>query len=150
MVWLVNFDKIIGTWRDEIWPDNWTAVTQVWNSFCAMYSNPKQLSVNEMVLPSEEPQALDNDRNMCLDNGSLLYMSPVIVTIWILLTDLKKKLVTAHLCHLNTGDDFNMFSLQDGKRSAQFEQTLLVTETGCDILTIRPDDNGRPHFLSQM
>lgn len=55
-----------GTWRDEIWPDNWTAVTQ------------------------------------------------------------------------------------DGKRSAQFEQTLLVTETGCDILTIRPDDNGRPHFLSQM
>ncbi|XP_027039596.1 LOW QUALITY PROTEIN: methionine aminopeptidase 1-like [Pocillopora damicornis] len=39
---------------------------------------------------------------------------------------------------------------QDGKRSAQFEQTLLVTETGCDILTIRPDDNGRPHFLSQM
>lgn len=23
----------------------------------------------------------------------------------------------------------------DGKRSAQFEQTLLVTETGCDILT---------------
>ena len=48
---------------------------------CAMYSNPKQLSVNEMVLPSEEPQALDNDRNMCLDNGSLLYMSPVIVTI---------------------------------------------------------------------
>lgn len=55
-----------------------------------MYSNPKQLSVNEMVLPSEEPQALDNDRNMCLDNGSLLYMSPVIVTIWILLTDFKK------------------------------------------------------------
>ncbi|XP_068705434.1 methionine aminopeptidase 1-like isoform X2 [Montipora foliosa] len=55
-----------GTWRDEIWPDNWTAVTQ------------------------------------------------------------------------------------DGKRSAQFEQTLLVTETGCDILTIRPDDNGRAHFLSQM
>ncbi|RMX49436.1 hypothetical protein pdam_00013340, partial [Pocillopora damicornis] len=47
-------------------------------------------------------------------------------------------------------DDFNMFSLQDGKRSAQFEQTLLVTETGCDILTIRPDDNGRPHFLSQI
>ena len=29
-----------------------------------------------MVLPSEEPQALDNDRNMCLDNDSLLYMSP--------------------------------------------------------------------------
>ena len=39
---------------------------------------------------------------------------------------------------------------QDGKRSAQFEHTLLVTETGCDILTLRPDDGGRPHFMSQM
>ena len=34
-----------------------------------------------MVLPSEEPQALDNDRNMYLDNGSLSYVSPVIVAI---------------------------------------------------------------------
>ena len=24
---------------------------------------------------------------------------------------------------------------EDGKRSAQFEETLLVTETGCEILT---------------
>jgi len=29
----------------------------------------------------------------------------------------------------------------DGKRSAQFEHTLLVTETGCEILTAR-----QPHF----
>jgi hypothetical protein len=21
-----------GTWRDEVWPDNWTAVTQVWRT----------------------------------------------------------------------------------------------------------------------
>jgi len=26
---------------------------------------------------------------------------------------------------------------QDGKRSAQFEHTLLVTETGCEVLTKR-------------
>jgi len=26
----------------------------------------------------------------------------------------------------------------DGKRSAQFEHTLLVTETGCEVLTKRP------------
>jgi len=36
---------------------------------------------------------------------------------------------------------------QDGKRSAQFEQTLLVTETGCDIITGRKDKNGQPHFM---
>ncbi|OWF55934.1 methionine aminopeptidase 1-like [Mizuhopecten yessoensis] len=55
-----------GTWRDEMWPDNWTAVTQ------------------------------------------------------------------------------------DGKRSAQFEQTLLVTDTGCEILTRRRDNEGRPHFMDKM
>lgn len=36
---------------------------------------------------------------------------------------------------------------QDGKRSAQFEQTLLVTETGCEILTRRRDKNGQPYFM---
>lgn len=55
----------IGTWRDEVWPDNWTAVTQ------------------------------------------------------------------------------------DGKRSAQFEETFLVTETGCDILTKRLDTDGVPYFQTQ-
>uniref|UniRef100_G3NPM6 Methionine aminopeptidase n=1 Tax=Gasterosteus aculeatus aculeatus TaxID=481459 RepID=G3NPM6_GASAC len=39
---------------------------------------------------------------------------------------------------------------RDGKRSAQFEHTLLVTETGCEILTRRLEDNGRAHFLNQM
>lgn len=39
---------------------------------------------------------------------------------------------------------------KDGKRSAQFEHTLLVTETGCEILTRRLEDNGHAHFLSQM
>ena len=34
----------------------------------------------------------------------------------------------------------------DGKRSAQFEQTLLVTETGVDILTARLEKNGQPYF----
>lgn len=37
---------------------------------------------------------------------------------------------------------------QDGKRSAQFEQTLLVTETGCDVLTARP--KGQPWFMDKL
>jgi methionyl aminopeptidase len=28
----------------------------------------------------------------------------------------------------------------DGKRSAQFEHTVLVTDTGCEILTARADE----------
>ncbi|KAM9699325.1 methionine aminopeptidase 1 isoform 2-T2 [Dama dama] len=37
---------------------------------------------------------------------------------------------------------------RDGKRSAQFEHTLLVTDTGCEILTRRLD-SAQPHFMSQ-
>uniref|UniRef100_A0A8C5KC53 Methionyl aminopeptidase 1 n=1 Tax=Jaculus jaculus TaxID=51337 RepID=A0A8C5KC53_JACJA len=37
---------------------------------------------------------------------------------------------------------------RDGKRSAQFEHTLLVTDTGCEILTRRLDSS-QPHFMSQ-
>ncbi|XP_010559340.1 PREDICTED: methionine aminopeptidase 1 [Haliaeetus leucocephalus] len=37
---------------------------------------------------------------------------------------------------------------RDGKRSAQFEHTLLVTDTGCEILTRRLDSI-RPHFMTQ-
>ncbi|XP_065324045.1 methionine aminopeptidase 1-like isoform X2 [Gordionus sp. m RMFG-2023] len=41
---------------------------------------------------------------------------------------------------------------QDGKRSAQFEHTLLVTETGCEILTIRNDPvfKSQPHFMDNL
>lgn len=38
----------------------------------------------------------------------------------------------------------------DGFFSAQFEQTLLVTETGCDILTQRRSANGQPHFMDKL
>lgn len=37
---------------------------------------------------------------------------------------------------------------RDGSHSAQFEQTLLVTEDGCEILTARPA--GRPWFMEQL
>jgi methionyl aminopeptidase len=37
---------------------------------------------------------------------------------------------------------------RDGKCSAQFEQTLLITENGCDILTKRA--SGRPWFMDQL
>lgn len=36
---------------------------------------------------------------------------------------------------------------QDGLYSAQFEQTLLVTDTGCEILTKRQTNDGNPWFL---
>lgn len=37
---------------------------------------------------------------------------------------------------------------KDGRRSAQFEQTMVVTETGVDILTKRK--GGRPYFMDQL
>ncbi|XP_032685031.1 methionine aminopeptidase 1 [Odontomachus brunneus] len=38
----------------------------------------------------------------------------------------------------------------DGQWSAQFEHTLLVTETGCDILTKRFTNDGRPWFMDRL
>ncbi|XP_011640741.1 methionine aminopeptidase 1, partial [Pogonomyrmex barbatus] len=38
----------------------------------------------------------------------------------------------------------------DGQWSAQFEHTLLVTETGCDILTKRHTNDGRPWFTDHL
>lgn len=37
----------------------------------------------------------------------------------------------------------------DGKRSAQFEQTFLVTETGCEVLTRRRKNGGLPYFMDK-
>lgn len=38
----------------------------------------------------------------------------------------------------------------DGLYSAQFEQTLLITDIGCEILTKRRQNNGLPWFMDQM
>ena len=35
----------------------------------------------------------------------------------------------------------------DGKLSAQFEETLLVTDTGVEVLTRRLGQNGQPYFM---
>ena len=39
---------------------------------------------------------------------------------------------------------------QDGKLSAQFEHSLLVTDTGCEILTRRRNESGHAHFMDSM
>lgn len=38
----------------------------------------------------------------------------------------------------------------DGRRSAQFEQTFLVTDTGYEILTRRRANDGRPYFMDKL
>ena len=37
----------------------------------------------------------------------------------------------------------------DGLLSAQFEHTLLVTDTGVEILTARQAKNGQPYFMDK-
>lgn len=43
-------------------------------------------------------------------------------------------------------DDWTAVSV-DGLRCAQFEETLLATESGCEILTRRRANKGRPYFM---
>ena len=40
-----------------------------------------------------------------------------------------------------------ILGLQDGKLSAQFEQTMVVTDTGVDVLTARPGKRHVPYFM---
>ena len=40
---------------------------------------------------------------------------------------------------LDKEDKWTVYTL-DGKKSAQWEHTLVVTKTGCEILTLRKDD----------
>ena len=60
-----------------------------------------------------------------------------------------------HTCVLGTWRDQtwpdNWTSVtQDGRLSAQFEHTLLVTESGCDVLTKRLDRDGQPYFMDNL
>jgi len=47
-------------------------------------------------------------------------------------------------------DDNWTAATADGLWSAQFEQTLLVTDTGVEILTRRRENNGQPWFMDKM
>ena len=42
-------------------------------------------------------------------------------------------------CRINPKDGWTV-TTKDGGDSAQWEHTLLVTEDGCEVLTLRPDD----------
>ena len=42
-------------------------------------------------------------------------------------------------CTVDAQDDWTVYT-GDGKKSAQYEHTIVVTETGCEVLTLRGDD----------
>lgn len=42
-------------------------------------------------------------------------------------------------CTVDAQDDWTVYT-GDGKKSAQYEHTIVVTETGCEVLTLRSDD----------
>ena len=41
----------------------------------------------------------------------------------------------------------NILFTQDGSLSAQFEQTMVVTDTGVDVLSARPGKRHVPYFM---
>jgi methionyl aminopeptidase len=48
-------------------------------------------------------------------------------------------------CRTNPKDGWTV-TTKDGGDSAQWEHTLLVTEDGCEVLTLRPDDTIDRHI----
>jgi methionyl aminopeptidase len=43
-------------------------------------------------------------------------------------------------CSIDSEDDWTVYT-GDGKNSAQWEHTILVTETGCEVLTLRTEES---------
>lgn len=50
-------------------------------------------------------------------------------------------------CRLDTDDNWTVYTA-DGKKSAQWEHTILVTASGCEILTLRPEEETIPRFFN--
>lgn len=48
-------------------------------------------------------------------------------------------------CVLDEEDNWTVYTV-DGKKSAQWEHTLLVTDTGCEVLTLRSDETLPRHL----
>ncbi|SHO58588.1 type I methionyl aminopeptidase [Vibrio quintilis] len=51
-------------------------------------------------------------------------------------------------CRLDEEDNWTVYTA-DGKNSAQWEHTILVTETGCEVLTLRSDES-IPRLMNNM
>lgn len=49
--------------------------------------------------------------------------------------------------NINSINSDNQIIVQDGRLSAQFEQTMVVTDTGVEVLTARPGKLHTPHFM---
>lgn len=82
----------------------------------------------------EEPQVVhyrNNDRTI-LREGMIFTIEPMINA-------------GKFGCRLDEEDDWTVYTA-DGKNSAQWEHTLLVTKEGCEILTLRKDETIPRHF----
>ena len=84
----------------------------------------------------EEPQILhykNNFDNRALKAGMCFTIEPMIN-------------VGKFSCSVDKKDGWTVYT-EDGKNSAQWEHTLLVTETGCEVLTLRSDEK-IPRFMN--
>lgn len=51
-------------------------------------------------------------------------------------------------CTVDAEDDWTVYT-GDGKNSAQWEHTILVTKDGCEVLTLRSDES-IPRFMKNI
>ena len=82
----------------------------------------------------EEPQVVHykNGDNTVLKAGMCFTIEPMINA-------------GKHVSKLDTDDDWTVYTA-DNKKSAQWEHTLLVTDKGCEVLTLR-DEESIPRFF---
>lgn len=82
----------------------------------------------------EEPQVVhykNNDRRV-LKEGMVFTIEPMINA-------------GKFGCSIDAEDDWTVYT-GDGKNSAQWEHTIVVTKTGCEVLTLRSDETIPRHM----
>eukprot|EP00730_Choanoeca_flexa_P017756 TRINITY_DN8582_c0_g1_i4.p1 TRINITY_DN8582_c0_g1~~TRINITY_DN8582_c0_g1_i4.p1 ORF type:complete len:106 (+),score=15.91 TRINITY_DN8582_c0_g1_i4:80-397(+) len=89
-----------------------------------------------LILSRHLLDALWSDINNCLENKAVGVMKPGH-------TFTIEPMINVGTWQDVTWPDDWTSTTKDGKRSAQFEHTLLVTETGVEILTARTKDSPR-------
>lgn len=163
-VWLLRLVIDAGMWKDITWPDNWTAATVVRHTHFCIGDSPLLYHLLMCFLYWQAFNIRGIVTDIACKTLNLLKQEKCVGTVflfpWMFLTPSfwkwfeKDSLLFTNFfgewpcCDLASNPLLCDF-LQDGKRSAQFEQTLLVTDTGYEILTLRPDEGGKPHFMTQ-
>ena len=133
----------VGVWGDQTWPDNWTSVTQVRQTLLPrVYLIPQNRYLSKLRGDIEKSHPFECKISIKPSKSSKITLKTLCK--YPPLSHINKEDYTVYSIHIH----LSIFPItQDGSLSAQFEQTMVVTDTGVEVLTARPGKRHVPYFM---